>query len=364
MLLLAVVIVGVGYYTTQYLPPRRHVITVEGAVFDAADVRDRTSYFLLRESLGRVLVSEAVVATLDRIEDGFVLRIRGPELVGEVTDEDFERAMREQLGFLVEDPDAEDPDAEDSDAEDADAEDADAGGELDDTDDDGAEAGQPNATAEAIDDGDDGFADAFAAVVRNSELPRDRYEALKLAELYADRVLEHFRSGFDESGPQLQVARLAVVNRAVADEIRDRAAGGEEFGALVAEFVDGALLADVDVWLLRIALDDEQLAALDALAVGDVSVVVERRPGAEQPLQFEVYVLLAAEDDRPFDDGQLDPLLAELLAEWLDDGRATLAIDRRLSSGEGDWIVGELCQDIRILSFDLQSAPPQQQACA
>ena len=292
-LVVALGIVLVGFYITQYRPPRAHVLTVGESDYNAGELADRATFELFFG--GAPLDFGAIVdETIERIQDAEVLRLRAPALVGPVTEEDVDASLREQLGFV-------------------------------DSDD------------------DEGFADALGNLLRAFDLSLGEFEERVEGQILVERLQDRFREEVGESAAQVRLSRIRAVDPGGAEDIRELAVGGDDFAQLATERTAETSIAEDggDLgWHPVAVLSDSLQAALAELEPGDISEIVE------EGLFFDIYLLAEREDSRALEDEQIGDLVARRLRDWLDEQRETVVFELDLSDSEERWIIDRINDNI------------------
>ncbi|MEZ4504091.1 MAG: hypothetical protein R3C39_15820 [Dehalococcoidia bacterium] len=286
-----VVIVGIGLYITQYLPPRAHVATIAGQDYNADDVAKRGSYYMIFEggALSRSVVGIADV-TIDLLAEQAVVLQEAPAEVGEVTDADIEAALRERLGF---------------------------------------------------DEGDPAFTDSLADLIRTSGFDRDGYFQLVRAQVLGDRLSEQFLEGLPTAATQWHLERVRLTSRANAEALRDRVLAGESMDDVAQELAsDPFANLDIDWWPLDLLAGDVR-DAVGALGEGDLSEPVQ------SGLFFDVYRAVEVESDRELTEDQRNNLASLELTDWIDEHRDNVEVTRDLSTSESDWIAERVLNDVQ-----------------
>jgi parvulin-like peptidyl-prolyl isomerase len=303
VLAVASVVVLIGLYITQYLPPRAHVLRVEDNDYNASEVARRAFYELQFGAVGAGGLEQVVDETLDRIRDAEVVLRRAPARVGEATDEDVDAALRERLGF---------------------------------------------------EDSDDvlGFADAFARLLQTADLSRDEFEQIVRSEILAERLRDSFAAEYGEEADQLQLSRIRVADEATAEEIRELAAAEDaDFAELARERTLETQMAEEGGaigWQPLAALSAEARAAVEGLGAGELSAVVFEAPF------YDVYLVTEREDARPLEEDQIETLGVIGLIDWLELERDAVAFEIDLSDGEERWILEQVIDDLQ----SAQTRPP------
>lgn len=295
VLAVAGVVVLVGLYITQYLPPRAHVLSVEDNDYNASEVARRAVYEVQFGGAGIGGLGEVVQDTLQRIADAEVVLRRAPAVVGEATDDDVDTTLRERLGF------------------------------------------------EGSDD-DRGFADALTTLLRASDLSRDEFEEIVRADILTERLRESFAAELGEEADQLLLSRIRVPDEATAEEIRQLAADGGDFAELARERTAETQLAESggDLgWQPLAGLSPDARVALAALEAGDVSEVVRERPF------YDIYFVTERDAERELEEEQIETLTATQFLEWLDEERGAVTVEQDLSNGEERWILERVVNDIQ-----------------
>ena len=296
VLAVALAVVLAGLYVTQYLPPRAHVLTVGESQYNAAEVARRATFEVL---FGRVTPNTVVIPeTLEALEDQEIVLARAPAVVGEVTAEDLDDELREQLDFA-------DADAEDNSA----------------------------------------FGEALAARLRQVDLPRDEYDLVVSVEILLNRLDEQFRAEIGDEADQLRISRIRLVDQVSAEEVLAQLFDGADFAELSEERTSegGGQPDDGDFgWVPFPLFSEAAQDALAGLAAGELSEIVLDAPF------FDVYLVAEREDARPLEPEQIDALVALRQSEWLDERRDSVAVENDLSFGEERWILERLCGDLGV----------------
>ena len=286
-----VAVIAAGLFVTQYLPPRAHVVAIEGVDYDASAVRRRATYYVLFEGGISAGVAAIPSFTIDLLVREAALRTRAPALVGAVGEEQMDEELRERLGF-------------------ADSDDA------------------------------AGFASALQGLLRSSGLGRDEFFAVLEAQMLVERLRDRYREEIGEKARQFDLARISVDDVETAEALRDRAREGEGFAALAEELASDPD-ANVELgWTLVDLLDDDVLAALESLGRGDVSEPVG------SGLSFEVYRVGGVDNARELTDAQLDGLVTLRVEAWFDQETPQVAIEREFSDDEQQWIADGIVADV------------------
>ena len=398
-LLIAVVIIGVGLYVTQYLPPRAHVLTTGDRDYDAGAVARRGTYHLVFEGglagrYGQIGgLSDIARRATDLLIDEEVLRQRAPATVGEVTAADIEAALRDRFGLSVAAEDPLDADVADDgtptvdadgdvaeDAEDADvagdgtpAVDADGDGDVAEDGDDAGAAGDGTPASDAAAEGDTGdgtpeadaaaegdtgdgtpeadaaangddaaYAEAVRDLLRASGLSLDELDALMSAQILIGRLRDGFRADFGATAPQLRLSRVRVDDEEMADEVRDRALAGEDFGALAQELSLDEQLREVggDLgWFPLELLPDELAATVSELDVGEIA------PPVASGVFFDVYLVTERDSERDLDDASLAEFAELRLEDWFNAERGAVVVELELSPDQEQWIIDRVVAD-------------------
>lgn len=291
VLVAVVAVIGAGLFVTQYLPPRAHVIAIEGVDYDAAAVRRRATYYVLFEGGIRTGITGVPSLAIDLLVREAALRARAPALVGAVSEEQMDQELRERFGF-------------------ADSDDA------------------------------AGFASALQGVLVNSGLDRDEFFALLESQMLVERLRDRYSEEIGETARQLDLSRISVDDEETADALRDRARDGEGFAALAEELASDPE-ANVELgWTPVDLLDDDVLAALEGLGRGDVSEPVG------SGLSFEIYRVEGVDNDRELAEAQLNGLVTLRVEAWFDQETPQIAVERDFSDEEEQWLVDGVVADV------------------
>ena len=291
-LVVAAIVVLVGLYTTQYQPPRAHVLSIGDRDYNASDIARRALYEMryADEALGGF--ETAVSETLDRIEDTEIVLARAPALVGDVSDDDVRADLYVRLAL------------------------------------------EDDATESA-------FVEALAELLADSRLSRAELEEIVRADILVARLRDAFVDEYGETAPQVLLSRIRVADEAAAEGMRDRLSAGAEFAELADELSsDGSGGGDIG-WLPVAALSAPAREALAGLLTDAVSAIV--RDG----LFYDVYLVRDRDEARAIDEAQRESLGAMRFLEWIEDERATVEVEVDLSAGEERWILDRLISDLR-----------------
>ncbi len=287
VLAVAGVVVLIGLYTTQYLPPRAHVLRVGDSDYNASAVARRAVYEVQFRAVGLSSLDGLVDDTLARMHDTEIVLRRAPALVGEVTDAELDAELHERLGF------------------------------------------------EGSDD-EQGFADAFATLLRAANLSRDEYNQVLRSEILGQRMRDAFAGELGEEAEQLLLSRIRVADEATAEEVRELSVGDADFAELARERTAETHLAESggDLgWKPLTALSSEAQAVLGELEAGAISIVVHESPF------FDVYRVVERDAARTLEDEQIEALIATRFLDWLEAERPAVAVEIDLSDGEERWIL-------------------------
>ena len=293
VLAVAAVVVVTGLYLTEYLPPRAHVLRIEDTDYNAGDIAQRARYELLFSNPEFTTRDAAVPETLRVLEDDAVVQLRAPDEVGEVSDDDVTAWLLEQFGFEGDD----DPEA---------------------------------------------YAEALATILRAIDMSRDDYEEIVAVQVLRERLEDQFREAIEPETEQWRIARIRLADGESASDLRQQVIDGEDFGDLATNnsIEQAEAIAEGELgWVLPDSLSELAMTALVELEPGELSDVVEDTPF------FDIYLMQEREESRPLEEPQIEALVAEQLAEWIEEQRPSVSIERDLSDGESDWIEKELFGD-------------------
>ena len=291
-LVVAALVVLVGLYTTQYQPPRAHVLSVGDRDYNASDVARRALYEMRYADESLSGFETAVSETLDRIEDTEIVLTRAPALVGEVSEDEVRADLHVRLAL------------------------------------------EEDATESA-------FVEALAEMLADSRLSREELEKIVTANILVDRLRDAFVDEYGETAPQVLLSRIRVADEAAAEGIRDRLGAGADFAEVADELSsDGAGGGDIG-WLPVAALSSAAREALVDLPTDAVSAIV--RDG----LFYDVYLVRDRDEARAIDEAQRESLGATRFLEWIEGERATVEVEVDLSPGEERWILDRLISDLR-----------------
>lgn len=291
-LVVAAVVVLVGLYTTQYQPPRAHVLSVGDRDYNASDIARRALYEMryADEALGGF--ETAVSETLDRIEDTEIVLARAPALVGDVSDDEVRADLHVRLGL------------------------------------------EEGAT-ESV------FVEALAEMLADSRLSRDELEEIVRANILVGRLRDAFVDEYGDTASQVLLSRIRVADEAAAEDIRDRLSTGADFAEVADELSSGGAGGGDLGWLPVAALSPAAREALVDLPTDAVSAIVW------DGLFYDVYLVRDRDEARAIDEAQRESLGAMRFLEWIEDERATVEVEVDLSPGEERWILDRLISDLR-----------------
>lgn len=294
VLVVAVLVVLVGLYFTQYVPPRAHVLSVGDSDYDASAVARRALYEMRYGDEGLSGFDTAVSETLELIENGEVVLLRAPAVVGEVSDDDVRAGLYERLAL------------------------------------------EPEATETE-------FVDALAERLTDSRLSRAELEEIVTANILVARLRDGFVDEYGEVTPQVLLSRIRLADEAAAEEIREQVVGGADFAALADERSSDAASSGAggDIgWYPLAALSPEARAVLEGLGPDAVSAIVRDGPF------YDVYLVRDRDEARAIDEAQRESLGATRFIEWLEAERRTVEVSVDLSAGEERWILDRLISDL------------------
>jgi parvulin-like peptidyl-prolyl isomerase len=285
VLVFAAAVVVVGLFVTQYLPPRARVATIEGDSVSASGLVDRALLIAIAEQeLQPPAFLDLPVFTLERLIDEAALRSASAEL-GSPTEE--QRAAEGRA--LLQLPD----------------------------------------DADAV-----AFAESLTDTLRRSGLSRDEFDAIVEARVHEAAVRADIEVELGESAVQLRLRRIRVADEARAQELRDQALAGADFGGLADEAsLDATAEPGGDLgWLLAEQIDLTIASAIAGLEVGDIT----------EPLPvgflFVLYLLEDRDDARPLEEQQIAELVDARMEEWLAAARGSVDFERDLSANESEWV--------------------------
>ena len=297
LLTVAGIVVLVGLYVTQYLPPRAHVLRVGESDYNASEVARRAVYELQFRPAGLSTVDRLLDDTLLRIQDATVVLQRAPPLVGELSDEELDAELHDRLGF-------------------------------------------------ADSDDEQGFADALATLLRAADLSRDEYNEVVRGEVLVQRLRDEFASDVGEEAEQLLLSRIRLADDATAEEVRALALGDADFAELASERTAETHLAGAggDLgWQPLPALSPAAQVALRELEPGAISAVVREAPF------FDVYRVQERDAARPLEEDQIETLVSTRLLEWIEAERPTVEVEIDLSDEEERWIFERIVSTLESL---------------
>ena len=291
VLSVAVLVVLLGLYFTQYLPPRAHILTVGNAEYDASAVARRALYEMRFGDEGLSGFDTAVDETLELIQNAEIVLARAPAIVGEVSDDDVRADLSVRLALPEEATDAE-------------------------------------------------FAEGLAEMLRESRLSRDELNAIVRANILVGRLRDAFVDEYGEAAPQVLLSRIRVADEAAAEEISRQLGEGADFASLADERNSGGLPGGDLGWLPLAALPPEARGAVEGLEAGTVSAIVRDGP------LYDVYLVRERDEARAIDEDQRESLGATGFLEWLEAEREHVEVVEDLSPGEERWILDRLISDL------------------
>ena len=291
VLSVAVLVVLLGLYFTQYLPPRAHILTVGNAEYDASAVARRALYEMRFGDEGLSGFDTAVDETLELIQNAEIVLARAPAIVGEVSDDDVRADLSVRLALPEEATDAE-------------------------------------------------FAEGLAEMLRESRLSRDELNAIVRANILVGRLRDAFVDEYGEAAPQVLLSRIRVADEAAAEEISRQLGDGADFAALADERNSGGAPGGDLGWLPVAALPPEARGVIEGLEAGTVSAIVRDGP------LYDVYLVRERDAARAIDEDQRESLGATRFLEWLEAEREQVEVVEDLSPGEERWILDRLISDL------------------
>jgi hypothetical protein len=331
ILVIAAVVVLVGLFITQYLPPRAHVLTVEDHEYDAAQVEARGSYMLRFEQdfVRGVTQATLVDTTIDRIIRDEVLLRRAPAVVGDVTDDEVKQQLRIQLGFATPTPTPTPTLAPGATATPA-----------------SSPTATPTATATPDEEQQQQQAEDFAKaqqdLYRVAAVSPSEYTNILKADLLQQRLEDKFKTEIGSSAPQIKLEMIRVADQPTAQRVHDQAVAGSDFVRLAAQYSttatakqDGGELG----WQLVSTLDPQVRDAVQSLPAGGISEILQKDNN------FEIYKVTEAQTSRDLSSTQLDTLLKQKVDAWFAQETPNVKVERDLSSGESDWLLNHIISD-------------------
>lgn len=288
-------IIAVGLFMTQYRAPRAHVLTIDGRDYDTSAVARRGTYFALVENGFRAEGAGSIAGTVVALLiDEAVLRAGAPELVGAVGAVEVEDDLLERSELTEED----------------------------------------NRAA---------FEELLQTRIQDSGLSRDEFYEVAAAGLLRSRMSDYFEQLVEPAAPQVQLSRVRLTSEAEAEEVRQLAADGGDFAALVLEHTADAAHRDdggVLGWVIVDSLEPELAGAIADLEAGGLTPVLATG------IFFDVYLVAERDQERELDDAQIATKVREQFAAWLDEGRLRVNSRAGLSGGESDWIADRIVSNV------------------
>ena len=291
VLSVAVLVVLLGLYFTQYLPPRAHILTVGNAEYDASAVARRALYEMRFGDEGLSGFDTAVDETLELIQNAEIVLARAPAIVGEASDDDVRADLSVRLALPEEATEAE-------------------------------------------------FAEGLAEMLRESRLSRDELNAIVRANILVGRLRDVFVDEYGEAAPQVLLSRIRVADEAAAEEISRQLGDGADFASLADERNSGGAPGGDLGWLPVAALPPEARGTIEGLEAGTVSAIVRDGP------LYDVYLVRERDAARAIDEDQRESLGATRFFEWLEAEREQVEVVEDLSPGEERWILDRLISDL------------------
>ena len=179
-------------------------------------------------------------------------------------------------------------------------------------------------------------------LLRASGLSLDELDALMSAQILIGRLRDGFRADFGATAPQLRLSRVRVDDEEMADEVRDRALAGEDFGALAQELSLDEQLREVggDLgWFPLELLPDELAATVSELDVGEIA------PPVASGVFFDVYLVTERDSERDLDDASLAEFAELRLEDWFNAERGAVVVELELSPDQEQWIIDRVVAD-------------------
>jgi hypothetical protein len=362
-LLAAGLIILVGVYLTRYKPPRELLLTVGNERFHASDVVDRGTYFAGVE--GRATSAETLAKdTLDILTNEAVLRQNGPAVagVGDVTADDVQKRIAEQLGVALEAPTPEPSATPAAGATASATPTATATATATATGSPTPEASEtatPTATASPA-DLKAKYATEYQKFLQRTGIKPAPYEQIVRAQIVEERLRARFNDAVGDHGPQIKLSRIRVNDFALAQSIHQQIVDGGDFAKLHDKSSTGKEPnpgGDIG-WTAIAALPKEAADAVRSMKVGETSGVVKLG------LNFDIYQLTDEASDRPYDAQTRSRLVSQKLQEWLDSEKGHVTVQRNLSSSEERWANEHILARARAISQQQQKQQQQQQPVA
>ncbi len=350
----AALIVLAGVYITQYRPPRVRILTVQNEHFNASQVVDRGAYLTAFQG-GVTSAATLATDTLSRLEDEASLRIAGPALVGDVTQDQVDQQIAKELGLA---PIAGVPTETPTPAGGA------AAGATGTATATATATPEPTATAAAGATGTPTaaatptdratFATKYQDFLNLVGLSKHEFEQIVRAQIIQQRLQQQFQDSLGSSGPQVRLSRIRLNDSALAQVIEQQLKDGGDFAQLHDKYSTGKESgAGGDIgWSPVSVLPADVQSAVKDLKTGEVSGVVK------QGTNYDVYEVTDRATDRAYDDTMKQQLVSQQVQDWLNVEQAKLTISRSMSASEESWLNDHILAKAQALATAAQNSSP------
>jgi parvulin-like peptidyl-prolyl isomerase len=283
VILIAIGVIGYGWYATHIKPLGRTVLQVGDAKVSLGHLERRMS--MRYDSNPLAYNTDTILSLPDEVYNTLqyelILLQAAPQIDVEVTDEELDTEIRNR-GSLA-------PDA------------------------------QPQLVAQA-----------FRRQVDDSGLKADEYRQMVRAELLREKVLNYFVFLAPSAETQVRVQWMVFESKEEADAALARVNGGEDFATVANEVSiqsqsaqDGGIVE----WSPRGTYPDEKIETFlfDDAAPDEVSDVLVTDQF------YYVIKLLGREVDRPLDEGQRRLVANRAMTDWLDEAQQEIGVEQHFS---------------------------------
>ncbi len=279
------VIVVIGVIVSNVLPPRGTALVVGGETYSVRDVADRAISAIRLQANTETTMDGVIDEAADMLVEHEILRQVAEPLVGPVTDEEIEEALRDRLGVAPEAPSEE-------------------------------------------------YTRVLQDHLSTQRVSRNDLEQMTWADLMRERLGEHLGEDAPTEGLQVNLYVATSLDRAEVEEVRERTLAGEDFIEVVLE-MELAGPEEIETgWLAMEALNEDLREHLDGLEAGDISEVAVP-PGS---LRAVVYFVAEHDPEREYSEGMLQQLQALRVEQFFEEQREVIGVEQDLSQSERDWI--------------------------
>ena len=293
-----VAIIGYGWFTTSFQPPRKTVAEVSGEAVQLREVVPQTVMDLTRTGVAQ---PRASLGTLVRDR---LLRLSAPTLGLSVSEEDLNRDLVELFETPV-DPEADPP-------------------------------------AVLTDEGQD----LLDGLLENLGVDQDQYVEWREGILLDEATREHFAEQQPDVAKQVFLSWIVASSQRDIEDAMERVLGGEEFADVALDFDERGLDVEsvysapngevgwtpggafpwLDQWLFDPELEQREPLGPIASSIGSVMFVVTDGP-SEEPLTEEMRALTTE----------------TAFQTWINDQVSEIVSGDGLSDDDTQWVLREIC---------------------